>query len=229
MKIHTISSLSKEQPDLHYVSGWRNPTDCIPIYHADSPHAFNRAIGYARYKNSASGTVLYRGQNKLYPSLLPSGARNGKSAVTDKIFEAVCNDQQLSKFVGLDRPEIKGWQDYNWMLVLRDTGKVIGELGIFNVENGRMADVAYRIHPAYWGQGITTEALQRTIRYIFEETTLLRLNASADVRNTGSNRVLEKCGIIREGTVRQGKMVSVYCDYHIYGLLKSDYTGNAAR
>ena len=129
------------------------------------------------------------------------------------------------------RPHVKRKpsQDYNWMLVLRDTGKVIGELGIFNVENGRMADVAYRIHPAYWGQGITTEALQRAIRYIFEETTLLRLNASADVRNTGSNRVLEKCGFIREGTVRQGKMVSVYCDYHIYGLLKSDYTGNTAK
>ena len=89
MKIHTISSLSRDQVDLHYVNGWRDSSDNIPIYHADTPHAFNRAIGYARYKNSSAGTVLYRGQNKLYPSLLPSGARGGKPAVTNQVFEAV--------------------------------------------------------------------------------------------------------------------------------------------
>lgn len=110
------------------------------------------------------------------------------------------------------------------MLVLKETGKVIGQLEIFNVENGRMADVGYRLHPSYWRQGLVTEALKRAIRYAFEETTLQRLNASADVRNMGSNRVLEKCGFIHEGTVRQGKMVSVYCDYHLWGLLRSDYS-----
>ena len=38
-----------------------------------------------------------------------------------------------------------------------------------------------------------------------------------------SNKVMEKCGFIKEGTIRQGKMVSVYCDYNIYGLLREDY------
>lgn len=117
MKIHTISSLSRDQVDLHYVNGWRDSSDSVPIYHADSPHAFNRAIGYARYKNSSAGTVLYRGQNKLYPSLLPSGAREGKIAVSNQVFEAVCNDTQLSKFLGLERAETKGWKEYNWMLI----------------------------------------------------------------------------------------------------------------
>ncbi len=117
MKIHTISSLARDQADLYYVGGWRGDSDNIPIYHADTPHAFNRAIGYARYKNSAAGTVLYRGQNKLHPSLLPSGARGKKPAVPDQVFEAVCNDEPLSKFLGLERLEIKGWREYNWMLV----------------------------------------------------------------------------------------------------------------
>lgn len=66
MSIHTIGSLNKEQQDLHYVNGWRSATDSIPIYHVDTSHAFNRVVGYARYINSTSGTVLYRGQNKLY-------------------------------------------------------------------------------------------------------------------------------------------------------------------
>lgn len=33
----------------------------------------------------------------------------------------------------------------------------------------------------------------------------------------------EKCGFIKEGTIRQGKMLSVYCDYNIYGMLREDY------
>ena len=36
-------------------------------------------------------------------------------------------------------------------------------------------------------------------------------------------KVLERCGFIKEGTIRQGKMVSVYCDYNIYGMLREDY------
>ena len=117
MKSQTISNLSKDQVDLHYIGGWRDALDNVPIYHADTPHAFNRAIGYARYINSAAGTVLYRGQNKLYPSLLPSGARGSKPAVSNQVFEDVSNDSQMSKFLGLERSEIKGWREYNWMLI----------------------------------------------------------------------------------------------------------------
>ncbi len=40
---------------------------------------------------------------------------------------------------------------------------------------------------------------------------------------TASNRVLEKCGFLREGTIRRGKMVSAYCDYHIWGMLREDH------
>ena len=96
-------------------------------------------------------------------------------------------------------------------------------LAIFDVQNQRMASVGYRLHPAYWRQGIVTEALRRAVDFVFSETELQRLEATADVRNIASLRVLEKCGFIREGTVRQGKMVSVYCDYAIFGLLRSDW------
>lgn len=83
MNVHSIGNLSKKQSDLHYVSGWRDEADAIPIYHVDTPHAFNRVVGYARYINATSGTVLYRGQNKLYSSLLPSGARGKAAAVSE--------------------------------------------------------------------------------------------------------------------------------------------------
>lgn len=46
-----------------------------------------------------------------------------------------------------------------------------------------------------------------------------------DVRNVASWRMLEKCGFVREGMVRQGKMVNTWCDYYLYGLLRSDVEG----
>lgn len=112
--------------------------------------------------------------------------------------------------------------DLRWAIVDRESGRVIGDLSLFHIENQRMGDVGYRLAPELWGQGLMTEALGALIRTLFTETELQRLQATADVRNLASCRVLEKCGFVREGTVRQGKMVSVYCDYHIYGLLPSD-------
>ena len=70
--------------------------------------------------------------------------------------------------------------------------------------------------------GVCTEALRRVIDFIFSETAMDRLEGRADVRNTGSNRVLEKCGFRLEGTIRHGKMVSTYCDYNIWGLIRED-------
>lgn len=122
------------------------------------------------------------------------------------------------------RPWVKRKPDmgFDWGIVSRETGKVIGTLTIFEVENNRMAGVGYRLHPDWWGKGIATEALAEAVRFLFAQTELDRLWATVDVRNIASWRVLEKCGFLREGTVRRGKMVSAYCDYHLYGLLREE-------
>ncbi len=113
--------------------------------------------------------------------------------------------------------------DFKWGMVLKDNNAVVGDLAIFDIENARMGSVGYRLSPEFWGQGYTTEALQEAIRFIFEHTELDRLQATADIRNLASNRVLEKCGFVHEGTVRHGKMVSVYCDYNLWGMLREDW------
>lgn len=124
------------------------------------------------------------------------------------------------------RPHVKRKPspDFVWGIVLKDSGKVIGQLFVIEIENKRMAKVAYRIAKEHWGKGITTEALKRAITFCFAETELLRLWTDVDARNAASCRVLEKCGFTREGLVRQGKFNQVYCDYYLYGLLKEDLT-----
>lgn len=123
------------------------------------------------------------------------------------------------------RPQIKRKpsHDFIWGIVCREDGRVIGIMEIFNVQGDRIGSVAYRISPEYWDKGYCTEALGRTVQFIFSETSLERLSAEADIDNASSNAILLKCGFTHEGCVRKGKMGSRYCSYNIYGYIREDY------
>ena len=112
--------------------------------------------------------------------------------------------------------------DLIWWIELKSTGKVIGEIEVYDVKDNRFGMLGYRIDPRLWNTGVCTEAIRRVTEYIFGETDFDRLQANVDIRNTASNRALKKCGFTLEGTIRHGKMVSVYCDYNIWGMIRDD-------
>lgn len=128
------------------------------------------------------------------------------------------------------RPNVKRkpTNDFLWGIELKETHDVIGIIEVFDVENERFGMVGYRIDPEKWDHGICTEAMKRVVDFIFTETQMDRLQGNANVKNTGSNRVLEKSGFQLEGTIRHGKMVSEYCDYNIWGLIREDLDGSKA-
>lgn len=121
-------------------------------------------------------------------------------------------------FVKSEKPS----KSFHWGIAENAGDKVVGELWVYLIENDRMAKIAYRIAPSRQGRGYATEALRAAVRFCFEHTELRRLWSDVDVRNEASCRVLENCGFNREGLVRQGKMVSSWCDYYLYGLLRED-------
>ena len=104
----------------------------------------------------------------------------------------------------------------------KESNEVTGDLFVYLIENDRMAQIAIRLSKDKQGRGYGTEALSAMTRFCFENTELQRLWTQVDVRNTASSRILEKCGYTKEGLIRQGKMVSTWCDYYIYGILASD-------
>lgn len=81
-------------------------------------------------------------------------------------------------------------------------GKVIGSLGIeayrediypeFDPLQGR--ELGYVLSKAYWGQGIMPEAVQRVIRWLFDEIGLDFIMVGHFDFNIQSRRVIEKCG-----------------------------------
>ena len=81
-------------------------------------------------------------------------------------------------------------------------GKVIGSLGIelydekkfpeFQELAGR--ELGFVLSRDYWGRGIMPEAVQRVLRYLFDETGLDFLMCGHYTENRQSKRVQEKCG-----------------------------------
>ena len=65
------------------------------------------------------------------------------------------------------------------------------------------AEVGYCIGRAWWHQGITSEALAGVIRFLFEDVGMERVEARHDVNNPNSGKVMEKCGMRKEGVMRR--------------------------
>lgn len=83
----------------------------------------------------------------------------------------------------------------------------------------------YKLLPAHWGQGLTTEALKALISFGFDQLQLHRIEAGCAVENVASIRVLEKAGLTREGRKRQvlpirGKWV----DNYWFAILETDWS-----
>lgn len=117
---------------------------------------------------------------------------------------------------------------YQWAIVLKEDGaEPIGGIGAVK-ENMNEAtakvEVGYCIGKKWWRQGITSEALSLVIRYFFDEVGANRVEACHDPRNVNSGRVMLKCGMLYEGTLRQADRNNQgLCDLSIYAVLMSDF------
>ena len=76
--------------------------------------------------------------------------------------------------------------------ILKSTGENIGFAGLKYLEELGEVDVAYRLMPAYWGQGLATEVALASVRYGFAELGLKRIIGLAMPDNVASVRVLKR-------------------------------------
>ncbi|HWE41140.1 MAG TPA: GNAT family protein, partial [Gemmatimonadaceae bacterium] len=86
------------------------------------------------------------------------------------------------------------------------------------------AEIGYWLGVAAWGRGLATGAVRAATAYAFDTLGLERVFAVANTRNTGSARVLEKCGYVREGTMRRAAIKEgVVLDQFMYAALKTEW------
>lgn len=114
---------------------------------------------------------------------------------------------------------------YQWAIVPKDFGEPIGTISV--VEMNEQIDkvhIGYCIGTKWWHQGYTSEALATVIPFFFEQVKVNRIEAQHDPNNPNSGKVMQKCGMKYEGTMRQNDWSNQgIVDASMYGLLKSDY------
>lgn len=104
-------------------------------------------------------------------------------------------------------------------------GHVVGGIELHIDLDKRRAELGYGLAVRCWGGGLLPEAAAAVVHYGFSELGLEKVFAFTDVRNSRSQRVLEKLRFQREGVLRRheigrdGKRIE-----HVYfGLLREEW------
>ena len=85
-------------------------------------------------------------------------------------------------------------------MIEKASGEFMGWTGLkycTEMRNDRINyyDIGYRMIKRYWGKGYATESAIPSLEYGFDTMNLSLINATADMNNLASRRVLEKCGL----------------------------------
>lgn len=114
---------------------------------------------------------------------------------------------------------------YQWAIELIETKEVIGSISVVKLDTSTaLAETGYCISHQHWGKGIVTEAFQTVIKFLFEEVQIEKLQAKHDANNPASGRVMQKCGLVKEGVLRHSGFSNAgVCDLVYYGMLKEEY------
>ena len=120
--------------------------------------------------------------------------------------------------------------DHNGMLIVElvADGTPIGSVGWHKVLNGPNPEsaawnIGISLVPEARGQGYGTEAQRQVAGYLFETTSINRVEASTDIENLGEQRSLEKAGFVREGVQRGAQFrAGAHHDLIVYSRLRDD-------
>ncbi len=112
-----------------------------------------------------------------------------------------------------------------WAVVRSDNDTLIGSCGFVSSEvYHKRVELAYDLHPDYWGNGIMHKTLVACVKYAFENMHVQRLEAVTLQDNLQSIKSLLRLGMLHEGTLRnfkffKGKMVNV----ESFSMTQQDY------
>lgn len=166
--------------------------------------------------------------------------RRYKIEDADAMYKNWASDSEVTKFltwqphpsVDVSRSIIEDWlkeysdkKYYQWAIVLKDNGnEPIGDISVVHMnEDISMVHIGYCLGRAWWRRGIMSEALKAVTDFMFDTVEVNRVESRHDPRNPNSGKVMQKCGMKYEGTLRSADRNNQgICDACYYALLRSE-------
>lgn len=158
----------------------------------------------------------------------------------DAMYKNWASDSEVTKFltwqphssVEVSRGIIENWlkeysdeKYYQWAIVLKDNGnEPIGGISVVHMnEDISMVHIGYCLGRAWWRRGIMSEALKAVMDFMFDTVEVNRVESRHDPMNPNSGKVMQKCGMKYEGTLRSADRNNQgICDACYYALLRSE-------
>ena len=133
-------------------------------------------------------------------------------------------DGMAEDWIGSQSQHLEKNTQHNFAITLKSTGELIGCVGLYLAFEHEKAELGYWVGVDFWNQGYGFEAARETVRYAFEELKLNKITARHVTTNPASGKIMQKIGMIKEGSLRQNfKKFGVLMDEDVYGLLRSEY------
>ncbi|MBH9964835.1 GNAT family N-acetyltransferase [[Bacillus] enclensis] len=113
-----------------------------------------------------------------------------------------------------------------WAIKLKESGELIGEIDLYDMEEATgNCEVSYSLGYRWWNKGYSTEALRAVVEFGFTKMKLHKISAAHNTDNPASGRIMNKAGMMQEGTIRDmiRNSKNQYKDCAVYGILQEDY------
>jgi len=97
-----------------------------------------------------------------------------------------------------------------------ETGEFIGFIGLafqtYETEFTPATDIGWRLKKSSWGKGYATEGAKRCLEHAFNELKIDQIISICTIRNTKSEHIMKKIGMIKKGEFNHPKLKD-YPDY----------------
>ena len=101
-----------------------------------------------------------------------------------------------------------------YAVIRKSDDEFLGWCGLKLHRERSVVDVGYRFYKCYWNQGYATESTKAVITYAFEHLKLPTLVAHVHKDNLSSQRVLDKCNLIKDSNIKYDDQPSLLYKLH---------------